>query len=78
MKEERKNSIEESSEQIELSTVFLDVMEKLDPEGEVKHLIVFKQDDQKARFENIEDEDGKKKTVSCSNVKIICLRREEF
>ena len=70
LKRERRESFEDDSEVFEVNRMVLDIMESLDPEENVKHIVISKYGDSKVSFGNIIDEYGRLREIRCSDVKI--------
>lgn len=70
LKKERRESFEDDSEVFEVNRMVLDIMERLDPEERVTHIVISKQGDSKVSFGNIYDEQGRLREIRCSDVKI--------
>ena len=70
LKTERRESFEDDSEVFEVNRMVLDIMERLDPEESVAHIVISKQGDSKVSFGNIYDEQGRLREIRCSDVKI--------
>lgn len=70
LKKERRESFEDDGEVFEVNRMVLDIMERLDPEESVTHIVISKQGDSKVSFGNIFDEQGRLREIRCSDVKI--------
>ena len=76
LKKERRESFEDDSEVFEVNRMVLDIMEVLDPEERIAHIVISKQDDSRVSFYNIQDEQGRLREIRCSNVKIAVFKGE--
>ncbi len=70
LKKERSMSIDDGTEGFELFRLLLDILEDMKLEKRVGHIIVAKYENDMIEFLNISDDQGKVKTIRCSNVKI--------
>lgn len=70
LKKERQESFEDDGEVFEVNRMVLDIMERLDPDERVTHIVISKQGDSKVSFGNIYDEQGRLREIRCSDVKI--------
>ena len=70
LKKERRESFEDDGEVFEVNRMVLDIMERLDPDERVTHIVISKQGDSKVSFGNIFDEQGRLREIRCSDVKI--------
>lgn len=69
LKKERQESFEDDGEVFEVNRMVLDIMERLDPDERVTHIVISKQGDSKVSFGNIYDEQGRLREIRCSDVK---------
>ncbi|MBQ8084730.1 MAG: hypothetical protein IJ232_01330 [Lachnospiraceae bacterium] len=69
LKKERQESFEDDGEVFEVNRMMLDIMERLDPDERVTHIVISKQGDSKVSFGNIYDEQGRLREIRCSDVK---------
>ena len=76
LKKERRESFEDESEVFEVNRMVLDIIEVLDPEERIAHIVISKQDDSRVSFYNIQDEQGRLREIRCSNVKIAVFKGE--
>lgn len=70
LKKERQESFEDDGAVFEVNRMVLDIMERLDPDERVTHIVISKQGDSKVSFGNIYDEQGRLREIRCSDVKI--------
>lgn len=70
LKKERRESFEDDSEVFEVNRMVLDIMEDIDPEERVNHIVISKHGESKVSFGNIMDEQGRLREIRCSDVKI--------
>ncbi len=75
LKKERSTVITDSMEVFEPNIMILDLLEKYDPDGEISNLIVLKSTGEDVIFSEIECEDGTKKSIRCSDVRFVAVRR---
>lgn len=70
LKKERSETISEQSYDFQLSTCLLDVLESHFPLKSVNQLSVMRTEDGKTvSFEQVSDDEGRKKTIRCSNIR---------
>ena len=71
LKQERSENISEQTFEFQLSTCLLDVLEALFPLKRIETLTVTRTETKKVvTFEHVQDEEGRKKTIKCSNIKL--------
>ena len=71
LKQERSENISEQTFEFQLSTCLLDVLEAQFPLKRIETLTVTRTETKKVvTFEHVQDEEGRKKTIKCSNIKL--------
>ncbi len=71
LKQERLETLSETSYDFQLSTCLLDVLEEHFPLKSVNQLSVMRTEDgETVSFEQVSDETGRKKTIRCSNIRL--------
>ncbi len=77
LQEERRQSFEDGSAVFEVNRMVLDLLEQMDTEKSIAHILVAKEGDEKIIFSDIPDEQGRMKELRCSNVRIALVMKDE-
>ncbi len=70
LQEERRSSFGDSSAVFEVNRMVLDLLEQMDSEKSIAHILIEKEGEKKIVFSGIADGEGRMKELRCSNVRI--------
>ena len=76
LQEERRQSFEDNSAVFEVNGMVLDLIEQMNTDKRITHILIDKEGDKKIVFSNIPDERGRMKEIRCSNVRITVVKKD--
>ena len=79
LKKERSEHIRDTSLDFQMNEMILQILDKLPQSENVARVETYRtNNDEKIMFENVMSEDGRRKNIICSNVKIRLIRRLDY